>query len=204
MSHAALVALLLQAAQPRWAALEGMRLGGPVDDILAKSGECWPGDAMGSLTKGMTAVAFASNAFGYALPHQHPPRDSTAIRRALGVGSMCSASLGPGANLTAAAINRRIVAVIVFFSGDSATAIPADSVRRLAYRAWGRPTHHSPNLDTWSSARYRSYLLVPAALPRNVPQWMRTVQLIMLDISACTAFDRRVHRAGATGEVGEC
>jgi hypothetical protein len=107
MTHLAVLALLLQVGQPRWAALQDVRLGGPVDDILAKGGEC-------------------------------------------------------------------------------------------------RPTHHSPTLDTWTSPRYRSYLMVPYRPPAYVPPWARAAQLIMLDIAACTAFERRTHRAGAAGEVGEC
>jgi len=72
--------------------------------------------------------------------------------------------------------------------------------------AWGRPTHHSPTLDTWSSARYRSYFLIPyvPASRASAPAWVHTPQLIVLDIAACTAFDRRAHRAGVRGEAGAC
>jgi len=208
MTRAALIAAVLLAgraqaqAAPRWAALEGIRLGGPVDDVLAKSGECRPGDAAGEVTRGITAFMFAQTAFGYALPHHHEPRDSNAIRRALGIGTMCWTSLGSDARAIAAAVDRRVVAVVVYFLSDSG-AVPADAVRRRAYAAWGRPTHHAPTLDTWSSPRFRSYLLVPNQ-PRGASGWTRAVQLIMIDIAACTAFDRRVHRAGASGEVGEC
>ncbi len=44
MMHLAVIALLLQVGQPRWAALQDIRLGGSVDAILAKGGECGPGD----------------------------------------------------------------------------------------------------------------------------------------------------------------
>jgi hypothetical protein len=189
--------------RPRWAAFEGIGLGGPVDDIMTKNGECWPGDAAGEMPPGMTVFAFAYTAFGYALPHGHTPRDSTAIRRALGVGTMCRAPLGGEVRALAAAVDRRVVAVVVYFLSDSVGAIPVDSVRRRVYAAWGRPTHHAPTLDTWSGPRYRSYLLAPQR-PPGMPAWARSVQLVLLDITACTAFDRRVHRAGAPGEAGTC
>ncbi len=203
MMHLAVIALLLQVGQPRWAALQDIRLGGPVDDILAKGGECRPGDAIGTQGSGISAVAFAQTTFGYALPHSHQPGDSLAIRRALGVGTMCWAPLDSTSRVVAAAVDRRLVAVIVYFYRDS-VPLPVDSVRRRAYAAWGRPTHHSPTLDTWSSARYRSYFMVPYRPPAMARQWSQSAQLIMLDIAACTAFDHRAHRAGAAGEVGEC
>lgn len=119
---------------------------------------------------------------------------------------MCRVTLGP-ARLLAAAVERRVSAIVVYFAGaapDSALpSITTDSIRRLAYAAWGRPTHHASTLDTWSSARYRSYFLAPPQ-SREIPAWLRMERLIMLDIAACSAFDRRVHRAGAGGEVGEC
>jgi hypothetical protein len=203
MTHLAVLALLVQVGQPRWAALQDVRLGGPVDDILAKGGECRPGDAVGAMGSGISAVEFARTTFGYALPHPHQPRDSIAIRRALGVGTLCWAPFDSTARVVAAAVDRRLVAMIVFFATDS-SPLPVDSVRRRAYAAWGRPTHHSPTLDTWSSARYRSYLMVPYRSSAYVPPWARASQLIMLDIAACTAFERRTHRAGAAGEAGEC
>ncbi|HEV8264630.1 MAG TPA: hypothetical protein VGQ06_06750 [Gemmatimonadales bacterium] len=36
------------------------------------------------------------------------------------------------------------------------------------------------------------------------PAEMASIQLIVVDVPACTAFDRRVHRAGASGVAGEC
>ncbi|MGH7608307.1 MAG: hypothetical protein ACREME_13325 [Gemmatimonadales bacterium] len=186
-------------------AFEGIRLGGPVDDVLAKGGECRPGNATGELARGTSSLLFAQNTFGYALSHHHAPRDSNAIHRALGVGTICWATLGTDMRAFVGAVDRRVVAVIVYFwnDGDFAAAVPADSVRRRAYAAWGRPTHHASTLDTWSSRLYRSYFLVPQA-PPAAPAWVRAPRLIMLDIAACTAFDRRAHRAGATGEVGAC
>jgi len=205
----AFLALLLQVGTPRWTAVEGIRVGGSVDDILSKGGECRPGDAVASPVQPgpfyrPSAVMFAQTAFGYALPHAHPLSDSTAIRRALGAGSMCWASLGRDAHAMAAAVDRRVVALIVYFVNDSGAPLPVDSARRRAYAMWGRPTHHSPTLDTWSSPRYRSYFMVPFPGRPDVPGWAKPPQLILLDIAACSAFDRRVHRAGASGEVGEC
>jgi hypothetical protein len=191
------------APSSRWASFEGIGLGRPVDDVMVMNGECWPGDAAGELPRGMTVVGFAYTAFGYALPHRHTPRDSTSIRRALGTGTMCRARLGENVLAVAAAVDRRVVAVVVYFLGDSAAPIGVDSVRRRAYAAWGRPMHHAPTLDTWSGPRYRSYLLSPQ-LPSYAPPWARSVQLVLLDVAACTAFDRRVHRAGASGEAAEC
>jgi hypothetical protein len=197
--------LLLQLAQPRWAALRDVRLGGPIDAVLANGGECRPGDAAGQMGSGINAVMFAQSSFGYALPHSHQPRDSAAIRRALGVGTMCWASLDSTARVAVAAVDRKVVAMIVYFLRDS-LPLPADSARHLAYAAWGRPTHHAPTLDTWSSPRYRSYFLLPNMSARGYapPGWVRAPRLILLDIAACTAFDRRAHRAGVSGEAGEC
>ena len=204
MIRLAVLALLLQAGPPRWAALQDIRLGGSVDDILAKGGECRPGDALGTMGSGISAVAFAQMTFGYALPHPHQARDSVAIRRALGVGTMCWAPLDSTARVVAAAVDRRLVAMVIFFATDS-SPLPVDAVRRRAYAAWGRPLHHSPTLDTWISARYRSYFMVPyRPPPPPAPGWARSAQLIMLDIAACTAFDHRAHAAGAAGEIGEC
>lgn len=192
--------------QPRWTDLRGVRLGGSVDDMIAKGGECRPGDDAGSgqLGPGMSAYAFAQTTFGYALPHPHQPADSAAIRRALSVATLCWAPLDSSVRALGAAVDRRIVAVIVFFLRDSMPQ-PPDSVRRFAYGAWGRPTHHSPTLDTWSSPHYRSYFLVPYPPPPGYPpSWASAPRLIMLDIAACSAFDRRAHRAGIRGVAEEC
>jgi len=195
--------LLLQVAQPRWAALADIRLGGPVDDVLAKGGECRPGDASDAAGPAGNAFMFAQMSFGYALPHYHQPRDSAAIRRALGVGTICWAPLDSTTQAMIAAVNRKVVAMVVYFFQDS-LPLPADTVRRRAYAAWGRPTHHGPTLDTWSSARYRSYFIIPQG-PRGFPlNWYTAPRLILLDITACTAFDARAHRSGIGGEAGPC
>lgn len=199
----AAVLLLLQVGQPRWAVLREARLGGSIDDILANGGECRPGDASAETGPGVNAFMFAQMSFGYALPHYHQPRDSTAIRRALGVGTVCWAPLDSTSRAMVAAVNRKVVAMVVYFLRDS-VPLPADSVRRVAYAAWGRPTHHSPTLDTWSHPRYRSYFLVPSGPRGYAPAWFTAPKLIMLDISACTAFDARAHRAGVAGEAGPC
>jgi hypothetical protein len=194
-------------AQPRWAALRDIRLGGPIDDILAKGGECRPGDAAGTMGEGgagVNSVMFAQMSFGYALPHSHQPGDSAAIRRALGIGTVCWAPLDSTSRAMVTAVNRKVVAMVVYFAQDS-VPLRADSVRRRAYAAWGRPTHESPNLDTWSSPRYRSYFLRPdTRRGAYAPAWMTAPRLIMLDIAACTAFDARAHRAGVHGEAGPC
>ncbi|HEV8304790.1 MAG TPA: hypothetical protein VGQ25_07525 [Gemmatimonadales bacterium] len=209
MRRAAAAAALVVAAavgsqHPRWAAFQGIGLGGPVDDVLAHGGDCRPPDGAGELGPGISTYVFAQSAFQYALPHQHQPRDSAAIRRALGLGTICRvALLEDRAWALAAAIDRRIVGIVVYFTARSGERAPADSVRRIVYDEWGRPTHHAPTLDTWSGPRYRSYLLVPM-VPRDAPEWAGTVQLVVLDITACTAFDRRAHRAGVPGEAGEC
>jgi hypothetical protein len=175
-----------------------------VDDVLALGGECRPADGAGELGPGISAYFFAQSAFQYALPHHHQPRDSAAIRAALGQGTFCRAAVLDGrAWALAAAIDRRVVGIIVYFATRTGERAPADSVRQFAYGEWGRPTHHASTLDTWSGTRSRSYLLVPLAL-RNVPGFAPPVQLVILDIAACSAFDRRAHRAGAQGEAGAC
>lgn len=200
----AALALLLQVSQPRWTAFEDVRIGGSVDDVLGKGGECRPGDS-GNMGPGMSAYGFAQMSFGYALPHYHSPSDSGAIRRALSVGTICWVRFDSTARGTVAAVDRRLVAMVIYLMRDS-IPLPPDSARRLTYAAWGRPTHHSPTLDTWSGTRYRSYFLIPyvPASRASEPAWVHTPRLIVLDIAACTAFDRRAHRAGVKGEAGAC
>ena len=207
-SACALLAVIVAGAagheqQPRWAAFQGVRLGGPIDDVLALGGECRAADAAGDLGPGTSAYMFAQTAFQYALPHAHPPRDSAATRAALRLGTMCVAPLlDDRARVVVAAIDRRVVAVVVWFDGARPDRLGPDSVRAIAYAGWGRPTHPSPNLDTWWGTRYRAYVLIPRL--ENVPSVWTAPRIILLDIAACTAFDRRLHRAGAPGEAGEC
>jgi hypothetical protein len=194
--------------QPRWAGLDGVTLGGPVDDLLARGGACQPAQTTREIAPGVTIPSVAAEAFGYALPHHHELRDSAAVRLALALGTICYGSILEHQGWVAAvAVDRGIVAMIVSVGGnpDDTLALPpsADSVRRIAYTAWGRPTHHSLSLDTWWGQRYRSYFLVPQ-YPERIPARMRITKLILLDVVACTAFDRRVHRAGARGEAGAC
>ena len=100
---------------PRWAVLHDIRLGGPIDDILAKGGECQPGDAAGPMGgTGVNVVIFAQMSFGYALPHYHQPRDSAAIRRALGLGTICWAPLDSTSHAMVTAVNRKVVAMVVY------------------------------------------------------------------------------------------
>ena len=205
----AALALVLAAAsaaghqRPRWAGFEGVSIGAPIDDLLALGGECRSADAAGELGPNTSAYWFSQSAFQYALPHYHPPRDSTAARVAMRLGTICVAPLlDARARAVVAAIDRHIVAIVVWFETTRADRMTPDSVRRIARVAWGRPTHPSPNLDTWWGARYRSYVLIPQ-FGRMDPEWTAP-RVILLDIAACSAFERRVHRAGAQGEVGEC
>lgn len=191
------------AQRPRWAEFEGVSIGAPIDDLLALGGECRSADAAGELGPNTSAYWFSQSAFQYALPHYHPPRDSTAARVALRLGTVCVAPLlDERARMVVAAIDRRIVAIVVWFDGTRPDRLTPDSVRRIARDAWGRPTHPAPNLDTWWGTRYRSYVLIP--LVGSVPPEWAAPRVIVLDIAACTAFDRRMHRAGAQGEAGEC
>jgi len=200
-----LVAALAGRAQsPRWAAFQGVRLGGSIDDVLALGGECRAADAAGELGPGTSAYMFAQSAFQSALPHYHPPSDSAATRAALRLGTMCVAPLLDNrARAVVAAIDRRVVAVVVWFDGARPDRLSADSVRAIAYAEWGRPTYPSPNLDTWWGTRTRSYVLIPRLREGGPAEWTWP-RVILLDIAACTAFDRRLHRAGAPGEAVEC
>lgn len=189
--------------RPRWAGFEGVSLGAAIDELLALGGECRSADAAGELGPGTSAYLFTQSAFQYALPHYHPPRDSAAARAALRLGTICIAPLlDSRARAVVAAIDRRVVAVVVWFQGTRPDRLTPDSVRSIARAAWGRPTHPSANLDTWWGARYRSYVLIPQ-FGSVTPEWAGS-RMILLDIVACTTFERRMHRAGAQGEVGEC
>jgi hypothetical protein len=189
--------------RPRWAGFEGVSIGAPIDDLLALGGECRSVDATGELGPNTSAYWFSQSAFQYALPHYHPPRDSSAAHVALRLGTMCVAPLlDARARMVAAAIDRRVVAIVVWFEGTRDDRLTPDSVRRIARVAWGQPTHPAANLDTWWGTRYRSYVLIPRV--GSVPPEWAAPRIIVLDIAACTAFDRRMHRAGAQGEAGEC
>lgn len=185
---------------PRWAALENVRLDGWVDEALALGGSCRSALAVQDLRREHDAASFAAFAFGQTLPHGHRRSDSTAVKTALANASACRIELFESrAEMLVLAFDRRIAAILVWFDAGHPSALTADSVRARTRDAWGRPTHPAPRLDTWWGRRHRAYLLVLEA-----PDGGRYPQLIMVSLPACTAFDRRVHRAGARGAAAAC
>ncbi len=128
---------------------------------------------------------------------------TTCWRSAASAAQRTASLFDSRARVVVAAIDRRVVAVVVWFDGARPDRLTVDSVRAIAYAAWGRPTYPSPNLDTWWGTRHRSYVLIPR-VGEGVPVAWAGPRIILLDIAACTAFDRRLHRAGAPGEAVEC
>lgn len=184
----------------RWAQWSGIRLGATADDVLALNAECANLEESVQAGPHLTPAQLATWAFGFSLPHQD--RDTAAIRRAFGHAMMCRGTVLEGqGRFFAVAIDRTIIGATVLFTSDSTDGISLDSVRRLLRHAWGPPTAPAPSLDSWLGSRYRAYLMVPY----RPATWHgpRSFTVILLDVNACSAFDRRIHRF-AGGEAAPC
>jgi hypothetical protein len=184
----------------RWARWGGLRLGVTTDDLLALNAECASLGESVRAGPGITSAQLATWAFGFSLPHQE--RDTAAVRRAFGHAMMCHGTMLDGAGqFFAVAIDRTIVGATVFFAPDSSGAVTLGSVRRALRHEWGPPTAPAPSLDSWLGSRYRAYLMVPYR--RAAGRGPRPFTVILLDVEACTAFDRRIHRY-AGGQAAPC
>ena len=131
----------------------------------------------------------------------HHADDNAAVGRALAGATVCDLPvLDRRARAVVVAMDRRVTGVTIYVAIDDSLSLPLDSLRALLRRTWGTPTAPAPSLDSWLSPGYRSYLIVPKD-QRTVRRW---ANIIMLDVAACTAFDQRVHRAGARGVPEAC
>ena len=186
------------AAPPRWAEFEGIRIGAPLDEILALNGDCRP-----ALSPSTNPIRVARWGFGYLLPELYGGwADSGVIAGALATGTTCRVTLLSGrAHAYVLAIDRLVVSSTINFFDTANAALPIDSVRELLRARWPHATSHYPRLDSWIDARYQAHLLaVPANRENTGPL---AGQLIMVDLSACTAFVRRL-RAATHGVAEAC
>ena len=126
------------------------------------------------------------------------------MRAALDTALICTVSvLDDHARALVLGMGRSVVAVTVWFNpqigGDS---ISSDSIRAVLRHDWPGGSL-SPTLDSWYGRDYRAFYLVPK-LPPGAPPMAGRARLILVDIAACTAFDRRVHHKPGAGEAEPC
>ncbi|HEY6807567.1 MAG TPA: hypothetical protein VI160_02175 [Gemmatimonadales bacterium] len=188
------------AAAPRWASFDGIAVGGSQDDVMALNGSCRTPRELDALSPESHPEALVDFAFGFSLPHRHS--DTTGIMRALGTAALCRVSL-PDVKLLAmvVTIDRIVVGATIVPQRDS---LPpgVDSIRRVLRRAWGPPTAPAPTLDSWLGSRYRGYLAVTPV--RGQQSGIPEYRIILVDVSACSAFDRRLHRLSHRGTAEPC
>lgn len=200
----ALAAVLLGPVQtaggPRWASFQGVRVGAPQDDLLALNADCRPMSDVATFEGHYSPQGVAEMAFGFSLPHFD--RDSAAAAKALGNAALCQLDLLDGQVRGWIVTIDRTVVGATFFPNPRDTLTPSrDSVRALLVSAWGRPTAPAPTLDSWLGARYRSYLITDR---RPMPSGLVHYRVIIVDVNACSAFDRRVHRFSHRGTAQAC
>ena len=191
-----------QTRAPGWTAFAGIRVGGPTDDVLAHDGECRPIQEAVDLDPRFHPEAVASFAFGFSLPHSNDPPQ--AIAAALSGFTVCRARVLEGRAVVMTLARDRIIVginVIPTAKDTAGGAQFADSLRAALRREWGRPTAPAPTLDSWLGSRYRAYFLVPRFPRDREPQ---RFQIILVDVAACTAFERRVHARPGTGAAEDC
>ena len=188
------------ASGPRWATFQGVHVGGPQDDLLALNGDCRPLADVGSFQGHYSPQGVAELAFGFSLPHFD--RDSGPAAQALGNAALCQLDLLDGRMRGWVVTIDRTVVGATFFPNPRDSLTPSkDSVRVLLVGAWGRPTAPAPTLDSWLGARYRSYLITDRT---QMPSGLVHYRVILVDVSACSAFDRRVHRFSHRGTAQAC
>ena len=185
---------------PAWATFDAIRLGAPIDELLAAGASCHSVAARLADYPNVQPQAVAPEMFAYSLPHGHGPDDSAAVRVALTGSTLCFLSVLNGAGQARVlAFERTTTAATVHFIGSDSSPIPtADSVRALLRRRWPAPTHRHSQLDTWHGSRYRAFLVLGSPLAPRIPQ------LLLVDVRACSTFDRRLHRASGRGTAEAC
>lgn len=189
-----LVAPAWPAAQrPAWAELDGMVLGGPLDAVFPLGLECRPGSQFGGP---IPPVHRAAVLFGDVFPHSH--HNPQAAARALEPATVCMGKIWEGQAVAIVfAQDRRIGAITVLYALRPDSAMPVEQVRQRLRARWGRG-EGTATLEEWWGERYRSYLL-DANTGNPIGR-----RVTMVDLRACTAFDRALHRAGEPGKPAPC
>jgi hypothetical protein len=188
------------AATPRWATFDGITVGGPQDDLMALNGNCRTTRELDAGGREFPPQALVDFAFGFSLPHHHP--DTTGIVRALGTAALCRVALADlNLNAMVVTIDRVVVGVTIVPRPDTLSP-GVDSVRRLLRRAWGPPTAPASTLDSWLGSRFRSYLA--STFPGERRPGIPFYRIILVDVAACSAFDRRLHRISHRGTADPC
>jgi hypothetical protein len=188
----------LHAQLPRWASLDSIALGAPVDDIVARGGTCLP--AFRAELEGARSLGFyPSFLFGASLPHTS--HDTAAVRTALQGATVCGLALLNGrAWMNAVAFDRTIDVIHIWFGGRHVVPpFPLDSAVSYLQQQWGRGSGDN-QLRTWESRRFRSYFLQQHVSRDSVIGW----RAVMLDLRACTAFERALHQARGSGPHTTC
>ena len=188
------------ASGPRWATFAGVHVGGAQDDLLALNADCRPLADVGGFQGHYNPQRVADLAFGFSLPHFD--HDSAAAAQALGNAALCQVDVIDGRMRGWIVTIDRMVVGATFYPNPRDTLTPSkDSVRALLVAAWGRPTAPAPTLDSWLGTRYRSYLITDRVA---MPSGLKHYRVIIVDVSACSAFDRRVHRFSHRGTAQAC
>jgi hypothetical protein len=185
-----------------WNGFAGIHLGQPLDDVVALGAGCWPVLSEQQPNPTFTPERVVQFAFGFALPHTH--HDPAAVRAALEHATMCQANLlDERARALILGVDRVVVALTVWFNiQPRPDSLTTDSLRRSLRRSWPGAAL-APTLDSWYGQRYRAFYLVPKAATGVPPEFVRP-RLILVDIAACTAFERRVHRKAGSGAAEPC
>jgi len=189
------------ATGPRWMTFQGVRVDETQDDLLALNAVCRPLADLAAFQRNYSPLSVAAFAFGFSLPHFD--RDSGAVARALGNAALCKVDMFEGhMSGLVVTIDRTVVGATFFPNPHDTVAPTRDSVRVLLRRAWGDPTAPAPTLDSWLGRRYRSYLITTPGAP--MPSGRVGYRVILVDVTACSAFDRRVHRLSHRGAAQTC
>lgn len=191
----ALLAVAQASVGPRWAAFGGVRVGAAQDELVALNAECRPLADLAASEEKYSPAFVAQFAFGFSLPLIQP--DTAAVAQALGHAALCRIDMLDGRLFgLVVTIDRTVVGATFFPSLRDKVMLPKDSVRALLLSEWGQPTNRRPTLDSWLGARFRSYLM-------NEPGGAG-YRVILVDVNACSAFDRRVHQFSHHGTARPC
>jgi len=180
---------------PRWREFADIRIGSALDEVLGMGAVCHP-----ALESNWSPQAVAAWSFGFSLPHRDA--DSAALRRALQEATVCHLDvLEQRAHAVVVAFDRRVTGATIYVPLRDSAGMSLDSLRKYLRQVWGSPTAPAPTLDSWLGRSYRAYMMIPRI---QVVTGVRAATVILIDVAACTDFDRRVHLAGARGQSEAC
>ena len=183
----------------RWSGFDGLELGDYVDELLARDAECRSPLAAEGSNPLATPTQIADLAFGRILPHGH--QIEPAARAVLGDALWCGLRIWDGrGGAMALAFDRTIVAIMIHFNWPGLSPTAIDTILTRARSEWGPgEVVKARVLVQWWGERYRAFFLVPQYTPVE-----NAVQLVLYDVRACSAFERRIHRAGERGPPAAC